>query len=72
MFYQSDTKISKNPVISPKSQRRLLITRRGFLRSLLALGIWSGLWGRGLAADPSAIKRIEELQKNWRVSLPMA
>ncbi len=54
------------------------MTRRGFLRGLLALGIWSGLWGRGVAAPPSSIKGIEELQKNWKglladgVKVPLA
>jgi peptide-methionine (R)-S-oxide reductase len=70
--------IAKRTVISPKSQRRFLMTRRGFLRGLLTLGIWSGLWGRGLTADPSSMEEIEKLQKNWKglladgVKVPLA
>ena len=54
------------------------MTRRGFIRGLLALGIWGGLWGRGLAAEPSSMNEIEELQKNWKglladgVKVPLA
>ncbi len=54
------------------------MTRRGFLHGLLALGVWGGLWGRGIAAPPSSMKGIEELQKNWKglladgVKVPLA
>ena len=54
------------------------MTRRGFLSGWLALGVWGGLWGRGIAAPPSSMKGIEELQKNWKglladgVKVPLA
>jgi peptide-methionine (R)-S-oxide reductase len=43
------------------------MTRRGFLRGLLAAGIWPAFQSRGLAAEaPSSMKAVEELQKNWK------
>jgi peptide-methionine (R)-S-oxide reductase len=45
------------------------MTRRGLLQCLLAAGISSVLNKRGFAAQPSSIKVVEELQKNWRALL---
>ena len=42
------------------------MTRRGLLQSLLGGGIWSAWRGRGIAAQPSSMKQVEELQKNWK------
>ena len=45
------------------------MTRRGLLRSLLACGIWSAWKGQGVAAQPTSLKQIEEMQKNWQALL---
>ena len=45
------------------------MTRRGLLQSLLATGIWTAWKGRGLAAQPSSMKEVEDLQKNWKALL---
>ena len=42
------------------------MTRRKLLQGLLAAGIWSALRGRRIAAQPSSLKEVEELQKNWK------
>ena len=45
------------------------MTRRGVIRSLLGAGLWTVLTGRGSAAQPSSMKEIETLQKNWKALL---
>ena len=45
------------------------MTRRGLLQGLLTAGIWSVFNKRGVAAQASSIKTVEELQKNWRALL---
>jgi peptide-methionine (R)-S-oxide reductase len=45
------------------------MTRRGLLQGLLAAGIWTVLKGRGFAAQSSSVKKVEELQKNWKALL---
>jgi peptide-methionine (R)-S-oxide reductase len=45
------------------------MTRRGLLQGLLAAGIWSVFKGRGVGAQPSSAKEIENLQKNWKALL---
>ncbi len=45
------------------------MTRRGLLQGLLAAGIWNAFNKRGSAAQPSSMKTVEELQKNWRAFL---
>jgi peptide-methionine (R)-S-oxide reductase len=43
------------------------MTRRSWLRGLLAAGLWSALAGRSAGAQPvKDMKGIEALQKNWR------
>ena len=42
------------------------MTRRELLQGLLAAGVWTAFEGRGFAAQPSSMKEIEELQKNWK------
>ena len=44
------------------------MTRRGLLQGLAA-AIWTAWRGRGLAAQPSSMKEVEELQRNWRALL---
>ena len=44
------------------------MTRRGLLQGLAA-AIWTVWRGRGLAAQPSSMKEVEELQKNWKALL---
>jgi len=44
------------------------MTRRGLLQALAAC-IWAAWHGRGLAAPPSSMKDVEELQRNWKVLL---
>jgi peptide-methionine (R)-S-oxide reductase len=45
------------------------MTRRGLLQGLLAGGIWSALKSAAAAAQPSSMKEVEALQKNWRALL---
>lgn len=45
------------------------MTRRDILRGLLAGGLWSAFKGYGFAAQPAAMKDIEELQKSWKTLL---
>ena len=45
------------------------MTRRESLKFLLAAGIWTLLKGRLDAAQPSSMKDIENLQKNWKALL---
>ena len=45
------------------------MTRRELLQGLLVAGIWTAFKGRGFAAQPSSMKDIEELQKNWKTLL---
>jgi peptide-methionine (R)-S-oxide reductase len=45
------------------------MTRRGFVQSLLAAGLFNRLAGSAAAAQPSTPKGVEELQKNWRLLL---
>ena len=45
------------------------MTRRELFWSLLATGIWIAFKDRELAAQPSSIKEVEELQRNWQVLL---
>ena len=42
------------------------MTRRESLKFLLAAGIWTALKGRADAAQPTSMKDIEALQKNWK------
>jgi peptide-methionine (R)-S-oxide reductase len=42
------------------------MTRRELLQDLLAAGIWTAFKGHVFAAQPSSIKQIEELQRNWK------
>ena len=43
--------------------------RRGFLQGLLAAGAWGATAGRAATAQPTNMKAIEELQKNWKALL---
>jgi peptide-methionine (R)-S-oxide reductase len=47
------------------------MTRRGWIRGMLAAGLWGVLAGRGARAQPRvrSMKDIAELQKNWRTYL---
>jgi peptide-methionine (R)-S-oxide reductase len=45
------------------------MTRRGFLRALLAASIWTARKERAIAAPPASMKDIEKLQKNWKALL---
>ena len=45
------------------------MTRRESLKVFLAAGIWTALKGRVNAAQPSSMKDIENLQKNWKALL---
>lgn len=45
------------------------MTRRGLLQGLLSAGIWTAFRGAGFDAQPSSMKDIEALQKNWKVLL---
>jgi peptide-methionine (R)-S-oxide reductase len=45
------------------------MTRRESLKFFLAAGIWTVLKGRPDAAQPSSMKDIENLQKNWKALL---
>jgi peptide-methionine (R)-S-oxide reductase len=45
------------------------MTRRGFVQTLLATGLFGSLAGRGEAAQVATSKGVEELQKNWRLLL---
>ena len=45
------------------------MTRRESLKFFLAAGIWTVLKGRLDAAQPSSMKDIEALQKNWKALL---
>jgi peptide-methionine (R)-S-oxide reductase len=45
------------------------MTRRGLLQGLLAGGIWSAWKGAAAAAQPSSMKEVEALQKNWQALL---
>jgi len=42
------------------------MTRRGFLSGLLAIIAWMTTRRRTLAASPSSMKDVEQLQKNWK------
>jgi peptide-methionine (R)-S-oxide reductase len=45
------------------------MTRRKLLTGLLAAGFWTAIKNLGLAAQPSSMKDIENLQKNWKALL---
>jgi peptide-methionine (R)-S-oxide reductase len=45
------------------------MTRRESLKFFLAAGIWTALKGRLDAAQPTSMKEIENLQKNWKALL---
>jgi peptide-methionine (R)-S-oxide reductase len=45
------------------------MTRRESLKFFLAAGIWTALKGRVNAAQPTSMKDIENLQKNWKALL---
>jgi peptide-methionine (R)-S-oxide reductase len=45
------------------------MTRRGFLNGLLAVIASMTIKGRVLAASPSSMKDVEQLQKNWKALL---
>ena len=45
------------------------MTRRGLLQGLFAAGIWTAFRGAGFGAQPSSMKDIEALQKNWKALL---
>ena len=42
------------------------MTRRGLLQGILAGGLWSAWRGFGLAGQPSSLKDVEAMQKNWQ------
>ena len=44
------------------------MTRRGLFQGLAA-AIWTVWRGRGLSAQPSSMKEVEELQRNWKALL---
>lgn len=45
------------------------MTRRGLLKGIFAGGLWSAWNSLALAAQPSSMKEIEALQKNWKTLL---
>jgi peptide-methionine (R)-S-oxide reductase len=45
------------------------MTRRELWQALVAAGIWTLFKDLAVAAQPSAMKEIEELQKNWKTLL---
>jgi peptide-methionine (R)-S-oxide reductase len=45
------------------------MTRRELLQTFLAAGIWTALKDFALAAQPSSMKDIQELQKTWKALL---
>jgi peptide-methionine (R)-S-oxide reductase len=45
------------------------MTRREILQGLLAAGIWNVFRSIGFAAQPSSMKEIENMQKNWKALL---
>jgi peptide-methionine (R)-S-oxide reductase len=45
------------------------MTRREMLWGLAAAGLWTGFEGYGFAAQPSSMKEIEDLQRNWKALL---
>ncbi|MPZ75624.1 MAG: peptide-methionine (R)-S-oxide reductase MsrB [Deltaproteobacteria bacterium] len=45
------------------------MTRRKLLQGVIAAGIWSVCRSAGFAAQPSSMKDIENLQKNWQALL---
>lgn len=45
------------------------MTRRELFRSLVAIGMWTAFKDRELAAQPSSMKDVEALQKNWKTLL---
>lgn len=45
------------------------MTRRGFLGCLLTVTAWMTTKGRALAASPSSVTDVEQLQKNWKALL---
>ena len=44
------------------------MTRRKLLTGLLAAGFWTAIKNLGFGAQPSSMKDIENLQKNWKVT----
>jgi hypothetical protein len=45
------------------------MTRREILQGLLAAGMWNVFGGIGFAAQPSSMKEVENMQKNWKALL---
>ena len=45
------------------------MTRREILQGLLAAGIWNVFGSIGVAAQPSSMKEIENMQKSWKALL---
>jgi peptide-methionine (R)-S-oxide reductase len=45
------------------------MNRRELLQTFLAAGIWTAFEGRGFAAQPPSMKKIQELQRNWKMLL---
>jgi peptide-methionine (R)-S-oxide reductase len=45
------------------------MTRREILQGLLAAGVWHVFRGTGFAAQPSSMKEVENMQKNWKALL---
>src|SRR5882672_1534999 len=45
------------------------MTRRELLTGLLAAGFWTAIKNLGFAAQPTSMKDIENLQKNWKALL---
>ena len=45
------------------------MTRRELLKGLAAAGIWTAFRGHAVAASPSSMKEVQELQKNWKAFL---
>ncbi len=42
------------------------MTRRKILQGLLVAGAWNVFRGSGFAAQPSSMKEVENMQKNWK------
>jgi peptide-methionine (R)-S-oxide reductase len=49
--------------------KKTFMTRRGVLKSLLVAGIWTAWTERSAGEQPSSMKQVEMIQKNWRALL---
>jgi peptide-methionine (R)-S-oxide reductase len=45
------------------------MTRRGLLQSFLMAGLWTTWSGRKAVAQPTSMKQVADLQKNWKALL---